>query len=221
MPVGFPIVYIGTFIKEGEGMTFAKLTGLAMLVLAVVSCSSFSAGNSAEDIASYGKWELLRYQHDGYDVVWHYRWENHTIGATGRRHERMVVYLKDGRIAKVERLGTNRERWVALLKEHGKDFKEHNQCVLENKVAPGMPMEAVLMTWGYPRIDKNSNPKVGLSKNKLPATGKLYYLHPNKTGLMPAYWVHVENGVVTNVEKAPNSKWEWEWFNDRKSALRY
>lgn len=182
---------------------------LSLMVL-LTACSAFSVGDSRKSISSKLDSALMEYEYNGRQVVWTYEWRQHSVGATGKRTHRTVVYLKDGKVDEMTKLGCDRAKWVEVLKSHGKDFGDKvNKSVLKNEVAAGMPLDALMISWGTPRGDPLQNPKVGMKRKDVPQTGKLYYL---RKSLYAAYWVHLRDGIVIGMERAPRSKWnEFYW----------
>lgn len=176
----------------------------------LVACSAFPVGNSKESVSSKLDSALLEYEYNGRQVVWTYAWRQHLVGATGQRTHRTVVYFKNGKVDEVTDLGRDRAKWVAVLKSHGKDFgNEVNGLVFNNEVTAGMPLDAVMVSWGTPRGGPLQNPRVGVKRKDVSKTGRLYYF---RNSLYDAYWVHLNDGMVTNVERAPRSKWaEFDW----------
>ncbi|MEK7640985.1 MAG: hypothetical protein AAB389_03235 [Patescibacteria group bacterium] len=181
-----------------------KLLVVCAFALSVVGCNQILVqGETVSENQEWLDFNVTEYDYQDYHVVWTYHYKQGLLGISTPqplRTTRQVIYLKDGKIAKAEDLGSDRKGWVAKLKDHGVKWSDGVFWAIEQKqVIVGMTLDQVMVSLGHPQVSPPFNYKVTRKRNELKADDKLYYpMYRFEDGL----YVHVvmKSGVVVALE---------------------
>lgn len=201
------------------------MRSMLLLVLIVPSlllgCSSIVApGQTPEQMLDSGatKWALTEYDFSGSHFVWIPHWAEgllHVSTPHASNAKKLdVLEFKGGVLVGREELGSDRDRWVAKLREHGRLSQGGEISMgstLYNAVAfkvvnVGASLEAVFFAMGFPSWGWDCNPKVKRSPYEIKRDDVLYYL-ASQGGR--ANEIVIQDGRVTEVRQAKNLSKDW------------
>jgi len=148
---------------------------LALVAVAVSGCAgAMKSGASRGDLetAGYLRYALFEYDSGSRHVVWIPTWRITAFRAkTTSDDQKTVLEFEGGQLVASTNLGTDRNRWLETLKGHGQEMgAAYGRFILRKEIQEGMPVEAVLLSWGVP-----DHSYIARSKEGAEAEGELWY----------------------------------------------
>ena len=148
---------------------------LTLLAAAATGCAgAMKPGASRDDLESAGylRYALFEYDSGPLHMVWIPTWRVTAFRAkTETDDQKTVLEFEAGRLVASTNLGTDRNRWMETLKAHGQGMDASVAgSILRKEIREGMPVEAVLLSWGVP--DHSSMARSG---NGTEMDGELWY----------------------------------------------
>lgn len=187
----------------------------------LLGCASIVApGQTREDLEASGatRWVVTEYDCGATHYVWIPHWAEGALHVSTPHASNVkkldVLEFKGGKLIGVEELGSDRDRWVAKLREHGR-LKSSAEISLGDPlhdavafkiIHPGAPIEAVLFAAGFPSGGPNCNPKVKRTPYEIKLDDELYYL---RTTGGAAQEVVIRGGRVTETREAQRLSKDW------------
>ncbi len=164
------------------------------------------------------RFTVNEYNDKGSHYIWIPHWREGLLGlsspSASNAKEMDILEFKNGILVSVLELGSDREDWVHLLKQHGQlraDEKAGEAdplylAVTEKIIHLGATVEHVLYACGFPYGGPDGNPRCKRDRKDLHLNDVLYYL---KTRGGTAFKVTLVNGQVESIDPAEHVSYFW------------
>lgn len=199
----------------------------AALPLLMACASVFQPGVSRRQLeeGGYLQYALFEYEREGRTYVWIPTWKEKPakrllFGGLVADAEadpdgaKSILEFENGKLARVRHLGPDRGAWMEALFEPGAEglgaegAPAWREAILARRVERGMPLEAVLLSWGVPPLGPEWNPDVWMTSADLRRARRLWYpAHPD-TG-RPITVEFDAEGRVAEVRDGPPADPRW------------
>jgi hypothetical protein len=217
-----------------KGAVSRGLVLAAALPLGAACASVFQPGVSRQELedGGYLKYALFEYEREGTTYVWIPTWREKPakrilFGGLVADAEadpdgaKSILEFRDGKLLRIRHLGTDRHAWVEALHEPGAEAlgaegaPAWREAILARRVERGMPLEAVLLSWGVPPLGSEWNPDVYMTAADLRRARRLWYPADPSTGRPVTVKLDPE-GRVESVEDGPPADPRWRsWSGGR------